>query len=164
MKPSGQGRHGYLINFHQLRPESRWAITLATPDAYAAALIDPRYLQAEADRRCLRERLSLARRIGDNPVLSPHRSADISPVVTDSALDATMDAWMRKGANTIFHPVGTARMGSDPAAVADPDLRVRGVTGLRIADASGMPWVIGGNTSAPCMMIAEKAEIGRAHV
>jgi len=154
---AGQGRHGYLINFYQLRPESRGAITVASPDPRAASMIDPQYLQAEADRRCLRDGLRLARRIGENPVLARHRAADISPLAADFISDAAMDGWVRRGANTIFHPAGTARMGGDPGSVVDPALRVRGVGGLRVADASVMPQLIGGNTSAPCMMIAEKA-------
>ena len=91
------------------------------------------------------------------PALARHRKDHISPRPADLASDATIDAWVRAGANTIFHPVGTARMGADPESVTDPALRVRGVEGLRIADASVMPTVIGGNTSAPTMMIAEKA-------
>ena len=154
---SGQGRHGYLINFYQLRPESRGQITLASPDPRAAPLIDPGYLTSDADRRCLRDGMHLARRIGENPALSRHRAADLSPVSADFGSDAAIDAWIRQSSNTIFHPVGTARMGSDAGSVTDPELRVRGVAGLRIADASVMPLLVGGNTSAPCMMIAEKA-------
>jgi choline dehydrogenase len=153
----GQGRHGYLINFYQLRPESRGEIHIASPDPYAAPRIDPNYLAAEADRRCLRDGLRLARRIGDSPALARHRAAYLSPVDADFHDEAAMDAWVRQGANTIFHPAGTARMGGDPGSVVDPQLRVRGVRGLRVADASVMPRVIGGNTSAPCMMIGEKA-------
>ena len=79
--------------------------------------------------------------------------------------DAAIDAWVRNGANTIFHPSGTCRMGADEASVVDAQLRVRGVSGLRVVDASVMPTIIGGNTSAPTMMIAEKAAdmlLGRA--
>ena len=154
---AGQGQHGYLINFYQLRPESRGTITLASPDPGAKPLIDPAYLAAEADRTCLRDGVRLARGIGESPALQRHKAADLSPQGSDLASDTAIDAWVRRGANTIFHPVGTARMGSDAEAVVDADLKVRGVTGLRVADASVMPNLIGGNTSAPCMMIAEKA-------
>ena len=153
----GQGRHGYLINFYQLRPESRGRIALAAPDPRAAPRIDPAYLSAAADVLCLRRGVRLAARIGDNPALARHRAAHLSPTPADLVTDASVDAWVRAGANTIFHPVGTARMGGDPGSVCDPALRVRGVAGLRVADASVMPRIVGGNTSAPCMMIAEKA-------
>lgn len=153
----GQGQHGYLINFYQLRPESRGEIRITAPHAEVAPHIDPRYLSAEADRHCMRDGVRLARRIGENPALARHKRADLSPTPADLADDAAIDAWVRAGANTIFHPAGTCRMGSDPASVVDPALRVRGVDNLRVADASVMPTVIGGNTSAPTMMIGEKA-------
>lgn len=153
----GQGRHGYLINFYQLRPESRGRIDILSPDPAAPPRIDPNYLAAEEDRRCLREGVRLARAIGERPELAAWKAADLSPTAADLASDAAIDAWVRQGANTIFHPVGTCRMGADPDAVVDPELRVRGVRGLRVADASVMPWIVGGNTSAPCMMIGEKA-------
>jgi choline dehydrogenase len=153
----GQGQHGYLINFYQLRPESRGTISVTSPDPRKAPRIDPDYLAAEADRICLRDGLRLARRIGENPALAKYKRHDLSPTAKDFEGEAAIDAWIRQGANTIFHPVGTCRMGSDPQSVVDPDLRVRGVGGLRVADASVMPLVIGGNTSAPTMMIGEKA-------
>ncbi len=154
---SGQGRHGYLINFYQLRPESRGEIRLKNPDPRQAPAIDPRYLTREADIICMRDGVKLARRIGENPALSRHKLADMSPTLEDLKDDASIDAWVRRGANTIFHPVGTCRMGTDENAVVDGELKVRGIDGLRVVDASVMPNVIGGNTSAPTMMIAEKA-------
>ncbi|WP_421928614.1 GMC family oxidoreductase [Neoaquamicrobium sediminum] len=154
---AGQGRHGYLINFYQLRPQSRGEIRIVSPDATRAPAIDPRYLSAEADVACMRDGVRLARRIGENPALARHNAGEISPLPADLASDEAIDAWVRRGANTIFHPVGTCRMGGDERAVLDAELRVRGVTGLRVVDASAMPTVIGGNTSAPTMMIAEKA-------
>ena len=154
---AGQGRHGYLINFYQLRPESRGRITLASPDPDAAPEIDPMYLTAEADRICLRDGTRLGRRIGETAPLATRKAADISPTEADLVDDAGIDAWVRQGANTIFHPVGTCRMGTDPGSPVDGALRVRGVRGLRVVDASVMPAIVGGNTSAPTMMIAEKA-------
>ena len=154
---AGQGQQGYLINFYQLRPESRGTITLASPDPDAKPLIDPAYLTAVSDRTCLREGVRLARSIGENPAIQRHKAADLSPQTSDLASDSAIDAWVRRGANTIFHPVGTTRMGRDAGAVLDAELKVRGILGLRVADASVMPSLIGGNTSAPCMMIAEKA-------
>lgn len=152
-----QGQHGYLINFYQLRPQSRGEIAITGPDPARPPRIDPRYLTDAADLACLRDGMTLARAIGETPALARHKERDLSPVHDDFRDAAAMDRWIRAGANTIFHPVGTARMGADPASVVDPELRVRGVRGLRIADASVMPRIIGGNTSAPCMMIAEKA-------
>ena len=153
----GQGRHGYLINFYQLRPESRGTIRLASADPAAAPLMDPNYLSAEADIRCMRDGTRLARRIGAAAPLEQRRANDLSPTSADLECDAAIDAWVRAGANTIFHPVGTCRMGPDPSSVVDGELKVRGIEGLRVVDASVMPTIIGGNTSAPTMMIAEKA-------
>ena len=154
---SGQGKHGYLINFYQLRPESRGTITLASGSIHDAPLIDPNYLTTDADRRCLRDGVRLARRIGENPALARHKAHDISPEETDLKNDESIDSWIRNGANTIFHPVGSCRMGADSHSVVDAQLCVRGIDGLRVADASIIPSIIGGNTSAPCIMIAEKA-------
>jgi len=153
----GQGKHGFLINFYQLRPDSRGEIAITSPDPATPPRIDPNYLATESDRRVMRDGVRLAARIGDNPSLAQHRKGHLSPTPDDLSTDAAIDAWVRQGANTIFHPVGTARMGSDPGSVTDPQLRVRGVENLRVADASVMPTVVGGNTSAPTMMIAEKA-------
>jgi len=154
---AGQGQHGYLINFYQLRPESRGEVAIQSADPAAAPIIEPNYLDAEADRRCMRDGVRLAWRIGASPALARHDAGAISPVDADLRDDAAIDAWVRAGANTIFHPVGTCRMGGDDRAVVDGELKVRGVLGLRVADASVMPAIVGGNTSAPTMMIAEKA-------
>jgi choline dehydrogenase len=153
----GQGRHGYLINFYQLRPESRGSIHIDGPDPRSPPRIDPRYLSNDADVRVMRAGVRLAARIGDSATLARRREDYLSPRPQDLATDAGIDTWVRQGANTIFHPVGTCRMGADPASVVDPALRVRGVDGLRVVDASVMPAIVGGNTSAPTMMIAEKA-------
>ncbi|MEL6233736.1 MAG: choline dehydrogenase [Pseudomonadota bacterium] len=153
---SGQGRHGYLINFYQLRPESRGEVHITNPAPRAQPVIDPNYLAEPADRRCLRDGVRLARRIGASEAFAPYNAGEISPT-SEIDSDAAVDDWVRANANTIFHPVGTCRMGADAASVLDPELRVRGVAGLRVADASIMPRIIGGNTSAPTVMIAEKA-------
>ena len=161
----GQGQHGYLINFYPLRPESRGSITLASIDPDAAPLIDPNYLSAEADRRCMRDGTRLARQIGETVPLVQRKAKDISPNLDDLANDSSIDAWVQAGANTIFHPVGTCRMGADILSVVDAELKVRGIKALRVVDASIMPSIVGGNTSAPTMMIAEKAAdmiLGRA--
>jgi len=153
---SGQGRHGYLINFYPLRPESRGTVHVRSAEPDAAPLIDPAYLSAEADRRVMRDGVRLAEQIGAGAPLRDWQAGRLSPeapLETDEAIDA----WVRATANTIFHPVGSCRMGADAAAVVDAELKVRGVEGLRVADASVMPRIVGGNTSAPTMMIGEKA-------
>ena len=160
----GQGQHGYLINFYQLRPESRGEVRITGPDD-ATVRIDPNYLATEADRRCMRDGVRLAARIGADPHLARYDAGAISPTAADLRDDGAIDAWVAAGANTIFHPVGTCRMGGDPGSVVDATLKVRGIDGLRIVDASVMPLIVGGNTSAPTMMIAEKASdmiLGRA--
>ncbi len=153
----GQGRHGYLINFYQLRPESRGRVTLASANPNIAPLMDPAYLQAENDRRCMRDGTRVARKIGDAAPLAARMAGEITPKPHDLVTDEAIDAWVRGGANTIFHPVGTCCMGADASAPVDAQLRVRGVDGLRVVDASVMPTIIGGNTAAPTMMIAERA-------
>jgi len=152
----GQGQHGYLINFYQLRPESRGTSHVASPDPVAHPRIDPNYLAEPADIRCMRDGVRLARRIGETAPLEAFNAGEISPV-RDVKSDEQIDAWIRAGANTIFHPAGTCRMGTDDDSVVDAQLRVRGVEGLRVADASVMPAIIGGNPSVPTIMIAEKA-------
>jgi choline dehydrogenase len=154
---AGQGRHGYLISYYQLRPESRGQVTITSPNPMTAPLMDPAYLKSEYDRQVMRDGFRLARRIGENPLLARHKAADISPVEADTRSDDAIDAWVRQSASTVFHPTGTCRMGADPNSVVDAELKIRGIDGLRVADASVMPEIVSGNTSAPTMMIAEKA-------
>ena len=120
-------------------------------------MIDPNYLSTEADRRCLRDGTRLAHQIGESTPLVQRKEYDISPSVDEMASNLYIDTWVQAGANTIFHPVGTCRMGTDLGSVVDAELKVRGIEALRVVDASVMPSIIGGNTSAPTMMIAEKA-------
>ncbi|WP_419908248.1 GMC family oxidoreductase [Hoeflea sp.] len=152
----GQGQHGYLINFYQLRPHSRGSVHITGSAGRGTPAIDPNYLAEESDRQCMRDGVRLAQAIGNTEPLHDYQADRLSP---DRELegDDEIDAWVRQGANTIFHPVGTCRMGADDASVVDPELKFRGIENLRIADASVMPTIIGGNTSAPTMMIAEKA-------
>ncbi len=152
----GQGQHGYLINFYPLRPQSRGHVHITGKDGTGTPAIDPNYLAAEYDRQVMRDGVRLAQRIGNEKPLSDYDGGRLSP---DHNLqeDAEIDAWVRESANTIFHPVGTCRMGTDEDSVVDAQLKFRGLGNLRIADASVMPMIVGGNTSAPTMMIAEKA-------
>jgi choline dehydrogenase len=153
---AGQMEHGFTTNAYQLRPESRGHIRLTSADPRAKPEIDPNYLSTETDRRCLRDALRLCSGIAAQASMAPLRGEERSPGA-EVVSDAEIDAWVRGSAQTIFHPVGTCRMGSDREAVLDAHLRVRGLEGLRVADASSMPDIIGGNTSVPTMMIAERA-------
>ncbi|MEN9874512.1 MAG: hypothetical protein RL186_1409 [Pseudomonadota bacterium] len=146
---------GFSIHVCQLRPESRGQISLASTDPFAAPTIDPNYLATEEDRRALRQGLKMARDIVAQPALAAFRGPEFKPG-THVQSDADIDAYIKASAETIYHPVGTCRMGSDKASVVDQDCKVRGVKNLRVVDASVMPNLIGGNTNAPTIMIAEK--------
>ncbi|MGD9979335.1 MAG: choline dehydrogenase [Hyphomonadaceae bacterium] len=148
-------RDGFTIHACQLRPESRGTVTLASRNPYDPPAIDPRYLAEETDRRTLRDSVRLVRDICKQSALDLYRGPEFAPgehIRTDSEIDA----WIRQNAETIYHPVGTVRMGADAKAPLDEELRVRGVDSLRVIDASVMPTLIGGNTNAPTIMIAEK--------
>jgi choline dehydrogenase len=149
---------GFSLHLCQLRPESRGRIGLHGPDPFADPKIEANYLATPEDRRVLRECVHIGRRVIEQPAMAPYRGDELSPgpaVETDEQIDA----WVRATAETIYHPVGTCRMGTadDPGAVVDGDLRVRGLAGLRVIDASVMPALVSGNTNAPTIMIAEKA-------
>lgn len=147
---------GFTVEACQLRPESRGTIGLASADPFDHPLIDPNYLATEADRQLLRDSVKLMREICAQSAFDDLRGDEFMPGNTVQS-DAQIDAYIREHSETIYHPVGTAAMGirdEDPVA---PDLTVRGVEGLRVIDASVMPTLIGGNTNAPTLMIAEKA-------
>ncbi len=139
-----------------LYPKSRGEIRLASKDPARHPRIDPRYLTEEDDVRVLLLAQRIARRITRSRVLDHCRGECLVPVL-ESDDEPTMREQMRRRVSTVFHPVGTSKMGSDAAAVVDAKLRVRGVDGLRVVDASIMPTIVGGNTNAPTIMIAEKA-------
>ena len=146
---------GMTISACQLRPESRGTITLASPDPHAKALIHANYLATETDRRCMVEGVKLGRRLAATRAMAPWVAEEIAPG-PEAASDEDILAWIRRTGGTIYHPSGTCRMGGDPESVVDPELRVRGIEGLRVADASIMPTVVSGNTNAACIMIGEK--------
>ena len=139
-----------------LRPESRGSIHAVSPDPAAAPAIRPNYLSTPGDRRVAAQSIRLTRRIVAQAPLAKYRPEEFRP---GSEVESDDDLARAAGdiATTIFHPVGTCRMGPDADAVVDPSLRVRGIAGLRIADASIMPTITSGNTNAPVIMIAEKA-------
>jgi len=137
-----------------LRPESKGTVRLASSDANTAPLIDPAFLSDARDLALLKKGIKAAYRIIESPPMTQYRGRDRNPVNLDD--DDALETMIRNRADTIYHAVGTARMGSDADAVCDPQLRVRGVEGLYIADASIMPRLISGNTNAPSMMIGER--------
>ncbi|NNC73714.1 MAG: choline dehydrogenase [Sphingomonadaceae bacterium] len=148
-------KDGFTIHACQLRPESRGEIGLNSADPFAAPRIDPNYLDSEEDRRVMREAVRMVRSICAQAPLDRLRGDEIMPP-GDPQGDDEIDAFVRETSETIYHPVGTVRMGADECAPLDGALRMRGLDGLRVIDASVMPTLIGGNTNAPTIMIAEK--------
>jgi choline dehydrogenase len=148
-------RDGFTIHTCQLRPESRGDVRLASRDPFDNPLINPNYLATETDRRTMRDSVRMVRDIVGQDALKLYRGAEMRPG-PEVRTDAEIDAWIRRVAETIYHPVGTVRMGTDAKAPVDEELRVRGIDSLRVIDASVMPTLIGGNTNAPTVMIAEK--------
>ncbi|HYD59040.1 MAG TPA: choline dehydrogenase [Noviherbaspirillum sp.] len=148
--------HGYALHVCDLRPKSRGHIALKSADPCADALIEPNYLSHPDDMEKLLAGVKAARRILAGKAFDPYRGEEIYPG-KDVRTDDEIRAFIRRKAGTIYHPVGTCKMGHDEMAVVDDTLKVRGVHGLRVVDASVMPTLIGGNTNAPAVMIAEKA-------
>ena len=151
-----QGRHGFLTHCYQLRPESRGEVRISAADARAAPAIHANTLAAETDRRVMRDAVRFARRIVAQAPFDPYRGAEIAPG-SGAQSDDAIDAWIRANLTTVWHPVGTCRMGTDESAVVDARLRLRGAENLRVVDASVMPLITSSNTAAPTIMIAEKA-------
>nr|WP_271274633.1 GMC family oxidoreductase N-terminal domain-containing protein [Aliamphritea hakodatensis] len=147
---------GMTIGVTQLRPQSVGSIHIQSSDVNVAPSIKPNFLSAAVDRQCLTEGMKIARRIINQPAMSDYVSHEMCPGKHVTADQDWLEFACREG-QTIYHPVGTCRMGSDAEAVVDPQLRVNGLQGLRIADASVMPLIVSGNTQAAVMMIAEKA-------
>jgi 4-pyridoxate dehydrogenase len=144
---------GFSCRVALLRPQSRGRVELASADPRTPLRIRQNFLGVEDDLKTLRAGLRLARDIGRKTPLAPFVGAETTPLNSD----AEIDAHIRATGITIHHPAGTCRMGTDDAAVVDPELRVRGVDGLRVVDAAVMPDLVGGNINAPVIMIAEKA-------
>ncbi|AMY70533.1 GMC family oxidoreductase [Frigidibacter mobilis] len=147
---------GYGITLHvcDLLPQSRGRIGLASADPAAAPRIEANYLGHPDDIGVLLNGLKIARQVMAAPALASRIRAEVLPGPGVNS-DAELIADIRARAETIYHPVGTCRMGADAASVVDPQARVRGAEGLRVVDASIMPAIIAGNTNAPTMMIAE---------
>ena len=148
--------HGYAISPVALYPKSRGTVRLAGTDPAAAPLIDPNLLREPEDIQPLIRALKIARRAFATKAFADYEGVEVAPG-PEVQRDAQWDKYIRETGYTVHHPVGTCRMGSDADAVVDPQLRFNGIEGLRIADASVMPSIIGGNTNAPCVMIGERA-------
>ncbi|HXA94378.1 MAG TPA: GMC oxidoreductase, partial [Candidatus Dormibacteraeota bacterium] len=149
--------HGITYVFYVTRPASRGRITLASNDPLDQPLIDPAYLSAPADLPQFVAGIRETRRLLRAEPLGSLLGRELGPG-DEAQSDEQLAAYVRdRASGTIFHPVGTCKMGTDEQAVVDPALRVHGLEGLRVVDASIMPTLIGGNTNAPTIMIAEKA-------
>lgn len=148
--------HGYSCHVCLLRPKSRGSVTLASSDPMAAPLIDPNFFGERDDMDRLLTGFKQMRSLLQQPALAGYRGREL-PASAGAQTDEQIEAFIRNHADTIYHPVGTCRMGSGPMNVVDAQLRVHGVQGLRVVDASIMPSIVGGNTNAPVIAIAEKA-------
>lgn len=147
---------GFSVHTCVLRPKSKGTVRLASADMRVAPLIDPNFLSDEDDLRVLIDGVDQSLRILEQPAMAPYRGTPLDGSQGHERGEALIPL-IRAHADTIYHPVGTCRMGRDAAAVLDPLLRVRGVEGLRVVDASIMPSLISGNTQAPSAMIGERA-------
>lgn len=148
--------HGITLNPSFLRPLSRGRIRLRSSHPEDPILLDTGYLSERADVETLMRGVRLARRILRQPAMQALISAELLPSPHENIDDAALEAHVRSHAKTVYHPSGTCKMGADEMAVVGPDLRVHGVEGLRVCDASVMPSLISGNTNAPTIMIAER--------
>jgi choline dehydrogenase-like flavoprotein len=148
--------HGFGIISINVRAKSRGSVTLASPDPSAPPVIDPRLLSEQDDVDAVVRGLNLARRFFQAPSFEVCKAREIMPGAEVQG-DAALADYVRKAVVTVHHPSGTCRMGAGDNTVVDPELRVRGVEGLRVADASVFPDIIAGNTNAAVVMVAEKA-------
>jgi choline dehydrogenase-like flavoprotein len=151
--------HGYACHACILRPKSRGHVRLGSPDMRDAPVIDPRFLSEESDMDTMVAGVRIMRRIFAQSALASEGGKELltDDFGPDSSNEDAIRAFIRSHADGIYHPVGTCRMGTDEMAMVDPSLRVHGIEGLRVVDASIMPTLVGGNTHAPTVMIGEKA-------
>jgi choline dehydrogenase-like flavoprotein len=149
--------YGYSCHVCVLRPHSRGRVRLQSRDPLDAPLIDPAFLSDDRDTALMVEGAKKLRAIMQAPALQSYRGKEIYTAAIQT--DAQWEGYIRERADTIYHPVGTCKMGAahDPMAVLDAQLRVKGIPGLRVIDASAMPTLVSGNTNAPTIMLAEKA-------
>jgi choline dehydrogenase len=147
---------GFFANAYPMRPESRGSIRIRSADPLAPPSIRPNFLSAAKDRLVLRRSVKILRDVFTQRAFDPFRGRELTPGPQVKS-DAEIDAFIRATADSVFHPVGTCKMGLHDDAVVDEALRVRGVEGLRVVDASVMPAIASNNTHAPTIMIAERA-------
>lgn len=148
--------YGYSCHVCVLRPHSRGQVFLQSDDPLADPGIDPRFLSDDRDLKLLIKGAKITRQVLQTPPLVKYEKSEMFGI-TDGMTDSQWEHHIRSRADTIYHPVGTCKMGTDDMAVVDPQLRVRGLDGLRVVDASVMPTLVSGNTNAPTIMIAERA-------
>ncbi len=158
-RPEGpviSAERGMTCYAHPMRPESKGSIHVTSADPLAAPAIHFNFLSAPVDAELTVKAIGIARRIMAAPAMAPLQVRELAPGQDRQTPDEIID-WVKGAGETTYHPVGTCKMGQDPMAVVDARLRVHGIQGLRVADASIMPSLTSGNTNAPCMMIGEKA-------
>lgn len=148
--------HGYSLHVCDLRPKSRGHIGLKSANPLENAVVEPNYLSHPDDMKTMVKGVKAARKVLAAKAFDPFRGAEMFPG-SQVQTDAQIEEFIRQKAGTIYHPVGTCKMGHDAMAVVDSTLKVHGMQGLRVVDASIMPTLVGGNTNAPTVMIAEKA-------
>jgi choline dehydrogenase len=148
-------KHGFMMYFTLQRPASRGRITIRSADPSVPPAIDLNYFEDESDIATIREGIRISRRLISQPAFDPYRGEEYQPG-TNVQTDSQLDDYIRSEVTSNYHLSGTCKMGNDPHAVVDHKLRVRGLDGLRVIDASIMPRIVSGNTNAPTIMIAEK--------
>jgi choline dehydrogenase len=148
--------HGYQVHVGPMSSDARGSVRLVSRDPLAPPRLRFNYLSTEKDRREWVEAIRRTRDIMTQPAFDPYRGAEVAPGASTASDDEILDFVARDG-ESAYHPSGTCRMGTDADAVVDPELRVRGIDGLRVVDASVMPTITNGNLNAPVLMIAEKA-------
>jgi len=147
---------GFTCYAHVMRPESKGSIHVTSADARTPPAIRFNFLSAPVDAELTVKAVRIARSVMTAPAMAPFKLTEQAPG-RERQSDEDIVAWVKATAETTYHPVGTCKMGVDPMAVVDPKLRVHGIAGLRVADASIMPTLTSGNTNAPAIMIGEKA-------
>ena len=148
--------HGFAMSVVNLCPRSRGEVRLASKDPHAAPRVNPNLLADPRDQEPMLLGLELVRQLCDTPAFAPYRATEVRPGRSARSRTELLD-YLRQATGTAHHPVGSCRMGVDAMAVVDPALRVRGIEALRVVDASIFPGIVGGNTNAPVVMVAEKA-------